>query len=288
MAVLLSDSSITLAVPIAARVKAWRSLVEKINRHSLSLETITDLPDLVGLRLILLFKCDIDNVHSMLVDHFDIKSSEDTGDRLGTTEFGYQSRHYLLHLPESWLSVPSIRDFRDLQAEIQVRTLAQHLWAAASHKLQYKVESGVPAPLRRTIHRLSALLETVDSELNDILQERVNYTNTIISGEVIEPLNVDNVAALLKKLLPKENLDLHEPYADLVQDFLEAGLSTTDKFVLVIEKHLKSALSYDKALVKSRRSEQSGRGTTPERLSRGVYFSHVGLARHILRLEFRN
>lgn len=284
--VLLSKSSITLAVPITGRVKSWRSLVEKINRNSLALETITDLTDLVGLRLIILFRCDTDAVHDVLNHNFSIKSSEDTAVRLGTAEFGYQSRHYLVSMPDSWLSVPSIKDFCDMHAEIQVRTLAQHLWAAASHKLQYKVKSSVPTTLRRRIYRLSAHLETVDEELDQILNEREIYANDIVSGRVVEPLNVDNVSALLKTLFPEDNLDVHEPYADLVQNLNKVGITTTDQLVLLVKKHLQSALSYDQFMVNTRRSTQSTRGTSSDRLSRGVYFSHVGLARHILVLEF--
>ena len=282
--VLLSKSSITLAVPITGRVKNWRSLVEKISRNSLSLETITDLTDLIGLRLIILFRRDTDAVHDVLTHNFSIKSSEDTAVRLGTAEFGYQSRHYIVSMPDSWLSVPSIKDFCNMRAEIQVRTLAQHLWAAASHKLQYKVESSVPAPLRRRIHRLSA---NVDEELDEILNKRELYAQEIVSGRAVEQLNVDNVSALLKALFPEDNLDVHEPYADLVQNLNKVGITTTDQLVLLVKKHLQSALSHDQFMVNARRSTQSTRGTSSDRLARGVYFSHVGLARHILGLEFK-
>lgn len=285
--VLLSKSSIPLAVPITGRVKSWRSIVEKLNRNSLSLQTITDLTDLIGLRLIILFRRDSDAVDDVLIRNFSIKSSEDAAVRLGTAEFGYQSRHYIVSMPDSWLSVPSIKDFCNMRAEIQVRTLAQHLWAAASHKLQYKVESSVPTRLRRRIHRLSANLETVDEELDEILNKRELYAQDIVSGRVVEQLNVDNVSALLKALLPEDNLDVHEPYADLVQNLNKVGITTTDQLALLLKKHLNSALSHDQFMVNTRRSAQSTTGTSSDRLSRGVYLSHVGLTRHILGLQLK-
>ena len=75
-------------------------------------------------------------------------------------------------MPDDWLNVPTFREFKGLRAELQIRTLAQQLWAAASHKLQYKRESSVPYPIRRSIHRVAALLETVDLELERVLSER--------------------------------------------------------------------------------------------------------------------
>jgi putative GTP pyrophosphokinase len=60
--------------------------------------------------------------------------------RLAEDQFGYASIHFAVELPASWLRVPSRAGLGGLRAEIQVRTTAQHIWAAASHKLQYKHE----------------------------------------------------------------------------------------------------------------------------------------------------
>ena len=112
-------------------------------------------------------------------------------------QFGYQSWHYVIAFPEKWLSVPSLCDFRGLRAELQLRTIAQHLWAAASHKLQYKAESSVPLPIRRSIHRVSALLETVDLEFDRVLQEREDYLKQAASRQPTKPINVDVLAQIL-------------------------------------------------------------------------------------------
>lgn len=99
------------------------------------------------------------------------------------------------------LSVPSLNTLGGLAAEIQVRTMAQHIWAASSHVLQHKNESNVPLPVSRSIHRVSALLETVDFELERVLIDRERYSAEInLSSE--EPLNVDSLRKLLDSLLP--------------------------------------------------------------------------------------
>jgi ppGpp synthetase/RelA/SpoT-type nucleotidyltranferase len=103
-----------------------------------------ELKDLVGLRLMRVFKRDVARVCDLVSETFTVVSQEDTAQRLGEAEIGYQSLHYVIKLPEKWLSVPSFKGLDDLQAELQVRTVAQHIWAAASHILQYKQEASVP------------------------------------------------------------------------------------------------------------------------------------------------
>ena len=155
---LFSQHSIILGVPIELRIKSWESVTDKVSRNSLELEHVAELDDLVGLRLILLFKRDLERACSAIADTFAVQSKEDTADRLGETQFGYQSLHYIVKIPNQWQSLPTFRDSDCFCAEIQIRTLAQHIWAAASHRLQYKQESGVPFPVRRAIHRVSASL----------------------------------------------------------------------------------------------------------------------------------
>ena len=286
---LLDDADVTLGVPMESRVKAWSSIEEKIKRKSLSIDHITDLPDLVGIRTILLFRTDLETMDKLIHDTFDVLSSEDTAKRLGDAQFGYQSQHYGIALPKSWLTVPSMADLGDLQIEFQVRTLAQHIWAAASHKLQYKQESSVPPPLRRTINRVSALLETVDIEFDRVLSERKNYREkTIPKTSGSEVLNVELVTSILSNLLPPENRSDDEPYESLLDDLMELSVRTVDELNSVLNDHLETALKSDQDHVEDSIEDEDFIGTDIERLERGVYFNHVGLTREALRKHFGN
>ena len=109
----------------------------------------------------------------------------------------YQSLHYIIRIPKHWLKVSTFADLGELKAEIQLRTLAQHIWAATSHKLQYKHEDSVPPPIRRSIYRVSALLETVDLEFERVLAERGTYIEESAKGTVQdEPLRDGRYADL--------------------------------------------------------------------------------------------
>lgn len=270
---LLARDGVTLGVPVEARVKDWHSIEEKVVRKSLELKSIADLDDLVGLRLILLFRRDLDVVDGLLRNNLTIRSAEDTSLRLTEAQFGYQSQHYVISLPDSWLKLPSFADLGDLRAEIQVRTLAQHIWAAASHKLQYKHEASVPLPLRRSIHRASALPETVDMEFDRLLTERATYVEEELPRlEPDTPLNVEIVELILAELLPKQNRDVGEHYDDLLIDLNHFGITTAAKLRHLLESNMNAILQSEAAYAN---------GTNDSH-----YFTHAGLAREGLRISF--
>lgn len=287
---LLARAELTLGVPIESRVKSLSSINEKVQRKAITISSVAELQDLVGVRVILLFKRDLAAAVDLLRDTFEVESVEDTGERLGDAEFGYQSQHLVLRIPASWASVPSLSNLGDLFVEIQVRTLAQHIWAAVSHKLQYKSEGAVPPPIRRAINRASALLETVDLEFDRVLTERASYIqHEVTSGDDNAPLNVDSLAAALDKLLPASNKNETEPYALLLEELQALGVHTAAELEALLVRRRAEVNKKEAGRVKEEAAKAAAKGEEPtERVSRGVFFTHVGLARAALREEFGN
>jgi putative GTP pyrophosphokinase len=256
-----------------SRVKSWQSLEEKLIRKNLILKDIKDLDDLVGIRIILLFKRDVDAIQPLIQKSLRVLSSEDVASRLNETQFGYQSRHLVITMPETWLSIPSYSDLGGIRIEIQVRTLAQHIWATASHKLQYKHEASVPAPLRRSIHRASALLETIDIEFDRLLSERDKYLQEELpSAPPDQALNVETLRATLSDILPAQNRGQVEPYDDLLFDLNHFKIDSPEKLSKLLKPHMASILSSDQRHAKRTKKE--------------YFFRHVGLVREGLRKEF--
>jgi hypothetical protein len=186
-------------------------------------------------------------------------------------------------MPKEWLRVPVLSDFGGFQAEIQVRTLAQHIWAEASHKYQYKQEQNIPPTVRRSIYRASALLETIDLEFERILEQRIEYRNEIENPEEIENnkeqiLNVDLLESILDSKFPPENKTVPEPYGEVLNDLFYWNIKTTEALNKIIEKHLIKALKEDKLRVKEMRESMD--------YDRRIYYMHVGLLRVILAEEF--
>lgn len=284
---LLATNKVTLGVPMESRVKSWESVAEKLERKSLQLRRLQDLDDLVGIRIILLFRPDVARIDELIQGTFDVLSTEDASMRLTESQFGYQSRHYVLKLPPIWLQIPSFAGLGDLKAEVQVRTLAQHIWAAASHKLQYKHEATVPPPLKRSIHRVSALLETIDLEFERLLVERALYVEekTANLGSS-EPLNVDLTEFVLSEMLPPLNRTDDEDYAELLGDLNYFGVRTAGALQSLLGKHIAEVLSADADEVDRYVDDGSDSAATVERVANGVFFTHVGLARQALSEEF--
>lgn len=287
---LLREARITTASPIEHRVKSWESIVHKIERNQIKPKDLGDIRDVAGLRMVAVFQRDLATMTDIIEKHFQVLHKEDTMGRLDENQFGYGSIHYELNAPPEWFKVPTLKKLQGLCAEIQVRTGSQHIWAAASHLLQYKREAHVPVPLRRSINRVAALLETVDLEFERVLVERGHYVEQIDREEEHELLNTESLRRVLDKGFPDENRAEDESYGKLVDDFTEFKVKTTTELKTLIEKHKKAVERVEASKVaKYRKLLAAGKHISDEskdRVRRGVFLTHMGLARHLLRAEF--
>ncbi len=280
LSLILKKYDIPLAFSLESRVKSLSSL--KAKAEVLELSSILEFYDLIGIRIILQFKRDTEAVKLLIEKFFDIKKKYDTSERLKENQFGYSSFHYVIKLKQEWLSIPRFADLSNMQAEVQVRTTAQHIWAAASHILQYKNEGSVPLELRRSIYRISALLETVDLEFDRLLNQRGLYRNAldvkIADGRI---LDVDVLEKVLDECLPNDNKDLEDDYAELLGEVLRKGIDTAGNLRSALIKYHDSYTSLEKHRVMSE-SEFGYPVEDADRLQRGVFFTYAGLVRHVL------
>jgi ppGpp synthetase/RelA/SpoT-type nucleotidyltranferase len=67
---LIDDADVTLGVPMESRIKKWTSIENKLERKNLEIESILSLPDLVGVRAILLFRTDLDKIDELIRSTF--------------------------------------------------------------------------------------------------------------------------------------------------------------------------------------------------------------------------
>jgi len=288
--VLFKEKSIKLAVPIHFRIKEWESITDKCQRYSLQPSKIGEINDLAGIRIVTLFKSDISTIQQIIKSTFTILREEDTANRLSEDQFGYGSIHYEITLPDSWVKIPALRTLKGKNVEIQLRTASQHAWAAASHILNYKKESHVPQPVRRTINRVSALLETVDLEFERVLQEREEFDQIPIEDQ--DTLNTDNLKKILNRVLPADNKKEDEDYSTMLDELNHFGVKTVGGVESLINKHLSKALEDDKKRVESFKSRIKSEGADEvdedlnKRITTGVFYSHIGLLRNIFRKEF--
>ncbi len=291
---LLRAEDIRLGAPLESRVKSWPSLCDKLARSDRPVECLEDVKDLVGIRVILLYRPDIDRALDVLRGEFFIEAEEKKGMDEDAEAFGYQSVHVVLRDPApnggEGPTAAASEASPPLRAEVQIRSLAQHIWAAASHDLQYKKERAVPKPLRRTIQRVSALLETIDLELERVLAEREDYLAEVETDAGQLLLDIDILRKLLDQRLPSANRDPDERYAKIMEALKGAGIETVGALSDLIDGRLEEVLAFDRQIVSALAASGVGQAArlvdfNEERLSRGVYFSFEGLVRKMLEYE---
>lgn len=160
------------------RVKNFNSYYRKLLRiMPTGIEKKNELPvisDIVGIRVICAFLEDIAEVERCLQAEFSIYEVERKGADRPFREFGYESTHILLAIPDdirTGLTLPP-----DLIFEIQIRTILQDAWAEVEHELVYKSEfSPFDLPLKRKLASINASLSLADI----IFQEIRDYQNKL-------------------------------------------------------------------------------------------------------------
>ena len=161
-----------------ARVKNFNSYYRKLLRNlPENVASTTDLPiitDIIGIRIICAFLQDLTQVEKILQNTFSVYEVERKGADRTFREFGYESTHILLAVPDDLktdLHLPP-----GLIFEIQVRTILQDAWAEVEHELVYKSEfSPFDLPLKRKLASINASLSLADI----IFQEIRDYQNKL-------------------------------------------------------------------------------------------------------------
>lgn len=147
-------------------------------------------------------------------------------------------------------------------------------------KLQYKVEQSVPDEVRRSIHRIASLLETVDTEFERLLVEREQYRARIEADRADSRLNTDILRAVLDSRLPRRNKAGYEPYSMLVWELTKLGIVRRNDLEALIDQHLGTALAEDRDTV-GRRTDHGG-----DHKDTDHFFTHTGLLNVMLEKEF--
>jgi putative GTP pyrophosphokinase len=155
---------------ITGRTKSFESFLDKMQRTQ---KPCREIYDLVGIRVVCLFRSDIDTIAELIRREFaSLPGMEESKfDTKSVETFGYFDRKLIVKLHPSftgnWLQYLGIRD---LPFEIQIKTVGMHAWAAVSHYLAYKTESEIPRELKRDFQALSALFHIADTQFELVVK----------------------------------------------------------------------------------------------------------------------
>jgi len=181
---------------VSHRTKESDSLKGKLQRKSGKYNSLVDITDLVGIRVICYFNDTVDKIARQLGNYFTIDwgNSIDKRAALQDTQFGYMSLHYICYLPDNGEYDKSICG---IPFEIQMRTVLQHTWAEIEHDLGYKSDFGVPRQIRRMFSQVAGLLEVADRQFVEIRDHSEQYTLSIrekIKGGEGDSVYLDNIS----------------------------------------------------------------------------------------------
>jgi|ERR1044071_2537357 ppGpp synthetase/RelA/SpoT-type nucleotidyltranferase len=178
---LISESDVKVHT-IERRAKEVASFKEKLARPGKRYgDPIHEISDLCGVRIIAYYQEDVITIAQLIRAEFlvDEAESTDKARELDVNEFGYLSLHFVVSLVPPRSTLKEWKPFTELTAELQVRTVLQHAWAAISHALQYKREEEIEAVVARRLYRLSGLLELADEEFSTIRRQRTELQSQV-------------------------------------------------------------------------------------------------------------
>jgi len=234
-----------------SRIKSFPSYYKKVLRQkpleAAQNDHLVTLTDMIGIRVICAFLEDLDEVEKQVSSSFTIKEIEKKGADQTFKEFGYESIHILVAIPEECIpeeyAAKGIKLPEKTVCEIQIRTILQDAWAEVEHELVYKSEfNPFDKPLRRKLASMNASLT-----LADIIFQEIRDYQKKLQGELAYRRNsfyekADDITAeelgaqpIDEQLIPEESSDYtHATIDDLVLEALHAhNIGQLDKAVSI-------------------------------------------------------
>lgn len=195
---------------ISSRVKDKVSLYNKLNSKRESYNSIEDLTDLIGIRIVTFFEEDVNTVADIIKKEFEIDNENSVDKREADYDrFGYSSVHYIVKLNSDRNKLLEYKNISKLKVEIQIRSILQHAWAEIEHDIGYKNKESVPNAIKRNFSRVSALLEIADNEFNKMKNTIIKYKselpNQVAKNPDMVKIDRNSIEYFLKK-----NKNLHE------------------------------------------------------------------------------
>lgn len=238
----LADAGLLVAA-IESRVKGYDSLAGKLELKGHKYNSLADLTDILGLRIITFYIDDVDKVASAVERLFtvDWENSVDKRKIHDIDSFGYLSLHYICSIP----GFP-------YRFEIQMRTLLQHAWANMDHDTGYKSGVEIPKRYMRNMSRLAGMLELVDEEFSKIRIELTDYRRRVQalvrSGNLDEvPIDGDTFRSYLelgpfnqlnKRIASMNQAEIHDvPLMPYLAVFKGIGLKTLGDIATMIKDY---------------------------------------------------
>lgn len=183
---------------VTGRLKRPASILEKAGRKQISPDRIEEeIEDIAGIRILCQFVEDIPKVIEMVRKRKDMTVIEERDYITNTKPSGYRSYHIIIRYP-----IQTVSGYREVLAELQIRTLAMNFWAVTEHSLKYKYRGQIPEDIKERLIHCAEAAFNLDNEMSTIRNEimyaqRYNKLKDSLMADILDYIqNLYSVASL--------------------------------------------------------------------------------------------
>ena len=196
---------------VTGRLKRPASILDKAGKKKISPEKIVEeIEDIAGVRILCQFVEDIQKVVEMIRSRKDMRVVEERDYITNTKPSGYRSYHMIIRYP-----LHTAMGYKEISAEIQIRTNAMNFWATAEHSLRYKYSGKIPEALQKRLTNCAEAAFHLDQEMSTIREEitnaqRLNEIRSNMTSNILDNIQKLHFVAKLEDMdaINREFIDI--------------------------------------------------------------------------------
>lgn len=201
---------------VYGRVKNTISIIDKARRKNIPISEIEQhIEDIAGIRIVTKFVEDIAKV-VLLIRERDGKDMTITQEKdyiSNTKKSGYRSYHVIVKYP-----IYTSLGYREIFAELQIRTLSMNFWATIEHSMRYKYSENMPEDMQKRLKLCAEAAYRLDDEMakirSDIIEaQKETEIKTILVNEILDKISQLHSSAKIEEA-EELNGQFFEVYAE--------------------------------------------------------------------------
>ncbi|MDF2541142.1 MAG: yjbM [Herbinix sp.] len=183
---------------VTGRVKTISSILEKAQKKNIDLKNFEEkIDDIAGIRIICQFVEDIYKVVDIIKRRSDMRIKTEKDYINNMKRSGYRSYHVTVYY-----RVETLKGTKEIQVEIQIRTLAMNFWATIEHSLQYKYKQNMPEHIRERLSAAADAILMLDQEMSLVRDEIMDAQNSFkVKANIVADIltNIQNLYKVANK-----------------------------------------------------------------------------------------
>ncbi len=193
---------------VDGRVKTVSSILDKMRKKNISFEQLEEgVEDIAGIRIITQFVEDIETVAKLIGQRSDMTVIQEKDYLKNQKKSGYRSFHLIV-----LYTIQTVDGPKQLQVEIQIRTMAMNFWATTEHSLQYKYKGEIPEHVAQQLIKASEAIEVLDKEMSEVRSEIMDaQIDSRIQTNLVQDI-LRNIENLYRKANKREIIKIQTEF----------------------------------------------------------------------------